>query len=231
MKHHCLFFAFLLGTQLLAQDHPEPKRKTWEFALGGGIQRNTLSLETPNFLIEQYEPALKFHIRIGAMWNCGKKLFLYSGLEWMDKAGKPDVRAYLIPPVSSTAPKNYGIDISRLTLNNAQVALGAGYHFSVGKLNVSPALGILPSLVYRTTTTSRYSETFNPEPKIFKGKQELPFERELFWNGELRVTIEHQKEMPYWGLCFFYQHLFKNPDLGLTTFNMTQTGVQIFRRF
>ncbi len=222
----------LLGAQVLfAQEKPETHRKTWEFTLGGGIQRNTLALDLPVYLVDQYEPAWKFHVRIGATWNVGKKFFLYSGIEWMDKGANPYVSVYLIPPVSSTAPKNYVVNISRLSINNAQIALGAGYRFSAGKFMISPALGILPSLNYRTTTTTRYSDTFDPEPRILKGKQDMPFDRKLFWNGELRITLEHQSTLKKWGLCLFYQHLFKNPDLGVATLNMTQTGVQIFRRF
>lgn len=229
IKTVCLFM--LVGLSLSAQDEQTASQKKLRFLTGVGIQRNEFSIGAQGLLFYKDEATIRLHARLGVEWYAYKKLFLYSGLEWMDKAGKREVRVYELFPVSSTAPKNYVIEISRSAFHYAQLALGMGYLIPAGKINIRPAAGIVPSVLTLIENKTRSSQTFNPEPQTFKNSDEFPQDWDLWWNGELRISVEPKNTFKHWGMAVFYQRLLKYPELGIAEVKQTNIGLQLYRWF
>lgn len=221
----------LIGLTLSAQYEQTVTQKKLRFLAGVGIQRNTFSIGAQGLLFYKDEPTIRLHARLGAEWYPSKKLFLFSGLEWMDKAGNREVRAYELFPVSSSAPKNYVVEITRSTFHYTQLALGLGYLIPAGKVNIRPAAGIVPSVLVLTGNKTRTSNTFNPEPQTFKSSNEFPQNWDLWWNGELRISVEPQNAFKHWGMAIFYQRLLKYPELGIAEVDQTNIGLQVYRWF
>jgi len=224
-----LFTLFSLSSK--AQEATTNSNKKFRFLVGVGLQRNTYSSSFQGVMTSIEKPKIKMHARLGAEWYFLKNFFIYSGLEWMDKAAKPGNRAYEIVPVSSTSPKNYVIEINRSSFHYAQLAMGIGYLIPAGKMSLRPAIGILPSVLYMIQSETRRSQTFMPEPEITKNKNKLPFDKDLWWNGEFRIAIEPRNAYKHWGAALFYQKLLIQPNNIIPSLSQSSLGIQIYRWF
>lgn len=221
----------LMALPLNAQNTETNANETFRFLIGAGIQRNTFSISAQGISTDKKEPAIRLHVRIGAEWYLHKNLFLYSGLEWMDRAGKRDVRTYSTVPVSSSSPIDYVLEFHRSSFHYAQLALGLGYLISAKNVNIRPAAGMVPAVLCVVGSQTRFSSTFNPEPQINRSRNEFPQNWNRWWNGEFRISVEPRNAYRHWGIAVFYQQLLKNPELGLTTVQQSNVGLQFYRWF